>query len=288
MRKALVVNVQRFSLHDGPGVRTTVFFKGCPLRCLWCHNPESQAFEPEIMIYPDRCAHCGKCAAVCPTEGRCTGCGACAEVCAFEAREQVGMAYSAEEIFRLALRDQGLYDQTGGGVTLSGGEVMSQDAEFLQELLSLLKSRGVSVAVDTCGYAPWAKFEAVLNKADLFLYDLKALDPTLHRRFTGAGNAPILRNLEKLAAAGAKLNLRVPVVTGFNADEAEMAALAEYAFKTCGPVPVNLLPYHRVGSDKAERLGRPQARFEAPTQEWMDRILAIWRGAGFDRVEVGG
>jgi pyruvate formate lyase activating enzyme len=288
LRKALVVNLQRFSLHDGPGVRTTVFFKGCPLKCLWCHNPESQSFKPEIMLYPDRCAHCGRCAAVCPTNGKCDGCGACAEVCAFEARELVGKAYTAEEIFRLALRDQGLYDQTGGGVTLSGGEVMAQDAGFLRELLLLFKSRGVSVAIDTCGYAPWENFETILDLTDLFLYDLKALDPGLHRKLTGADNALILQNLEKLAATGAALNLRVPVVPGANADEAEMTALAEYALKACGPVPVNLLPYHRVGSDKAERLQRVQARFEAPTEEHMNRIQEIWRGAGFDRVEIGG
>ena len=144
------------------------------------------------------------------------------------------------------------------------------------------------MAIDTCGYAPWENFEKILDLTDLFLYDLKALDPALHRRITGADNALILQNLEKLAAAGAALNLRVPVVPGLNADEAEMAALAQFAYKTCGPVPVNLLPYHRVGGDKAERLGRDQAMFEPPTSAEMEKLEAIFRGAGFGRVRVGG
>jgi pyruvate formate lyase activating enzyme len=165
---------------------------------------------------------------------------------------------------------------------------MAQNIEFLGELLTLLKSRGVSVAIDTCGYAPWENFEKILDKVDLFLYDLKALDPAHHKRLTGADNALILQNLVRLAKAGAKLNLRIPVVPGANADEAEMRSLAAFAYKTCGPVPVNLLPYHRVGSDKAERLGRTQTLFEAPSAELMERISAIWRGAGFDRVAIGG
>jgi len=286
MRTALVVNVQRFSLHDGPGVRTTIFFKGCPLKCLWCHNPESQSFEPEIMFFPERCAHCGRCREACPeTDGNCAE-GALG--CAFEAKMLVGKAYTAEELFQIALRDQGLYDQTGGGVTLSGGEVMAQDADFLAELLTLFKKRGVHAAIDTCGFAPWERFEKILPLTGLFLYDLKALDPALHERLTGADNAPILENLRKLAKAGANLNLRIPVVPGANDGEAEMRALAEFAFGACGPVDVNLLPYHRVGSDKAERLGKAGAAFEPPSAEQMEHLQAVWRDAGFGRVQIGG
>jgi pyruvate formate lyase activating enzyme len=286
MHTALVVNVQRFSLHDGPGVRTTIFFKGCPLRCLWCHNPESQAFEQEIMFFPERCVNCGRCREACPElDGNCP---AGAEACAFDAKMLVGKAYTAEELFQIGLRDQGLYDQTGGGVTLSGGEVMAQDTGFLVELLTLLKKRGVHVAIDTCGYASWEKFEKILPLTDLFLYDLKALDPALHKKLTGAGNALILENLKKLVKAGAKLNLRIPVVPGANADETEMRALAEFAFETSGPVDVNLLPYHKVGSDKAERLGKVSTAFEPPAEAEMERIETIWRGAGFGRVLIGG
>ena len=286
MHTALVVNVQRFSLNDGPGVRTTVFFKGCPLKCLWCHNPESQSFGPEIMFFPERCVQCGRCREACPElDGNCA---AGAEACAFEAKQLVGKAYTAEGLFKIALRDQGLYDQTGGGVTLSGGEVMAQDIDFLVELLTLLKKRGVLTAIDTCGFAAWEKFEKVLPLTDLFLYDLKALDPALHEKLTGAGNALILDNLKKLAVAGVKLNLRVPVVPGANADEIEMRALAEFAFEACGPVDANLLPYHKVGSDKAERLGRAGVAFEPPTPMQMERFGAIWRDAGFGRVLIGG
>lgn len=289
MRKSQVVNIQRFSLHDGPGVRTTLFFKGCPLKCLWCHNPESQSFHPEIMFFPERCVHCGRCRAVCPAEnGECTGCGACAEACAFDAKQLVGRAYTAEELFQIALRDQGLYDATGGGVTLSGGEAMAQDAEFLVKLLSLFKSRGIHTVMDTCGYARWEDFERVLGLTDLFLYDLKALNPAKHKALTGADNALILENLKRLSKAGANLNLRVPVVPGANADEQEMRSLAAFAFETCGPVPVNLLPYHRLGSDKAERLGKSAIVFEPPTADAMEAIRAIWRDAGFDRVLIGG
>ena len=280
MHTALVVNVQRFSLHDGPGVRTTIFFKGCPLRCLWCHNPESQEFHPEVMFFRERCTGCGRCAGLSDAEAT--------QACAFDAKVLVGEPYTAQQLVRVALRDQGLYDQSGGGVTLSGGEAMAQDPEFLAELLSLLKKRGVHVAVDTCGCAPWAAFERVLPFTDLFLYDLKALDPALHERLTGADNRLILQNLEALSKAGAEVNLRVPVVPGANADEAAMRLLAEYAFKACGNVDVNLLPYHRVGGDKAERLGRDQAVFEPPTSAEMEKLEAIFRGAGFGRVRVGG
>ena len=286
MHTAPVVNVQRFSLHDGPGVRTTVFFKGCPLKCLWCHNPESQSFQPEVMFFPERCAHCGRCREACPElDGNCAE-GAAA--CAFDAKALVGTPYTARELFQIALRDQGLYDGTGGGVTLSGGEVMAQDIGFLVELLTLFKKRGVHVAIDTCGFAPWEKFQKILPLTDLFLYDLKALDPALHVKLTGAPNAPILENLQKLAKAGANLNLRIPVVPGANDGEAEMRALAVFAFEACGPVGVNLLPYHRVGSDKAERLGKTGAVFEPPTAREMERQKAIWRDAGFDRVGIGG
>ncbi len=289
MHTALVVNVQRFSLHDGPGVRTIIFFKGCPLKCLWCHNPESQSHRPEVMFFPDRCVDCGRCRVACPAkDGVCRACGACCEACAFDAKVLVGQPYTAEALLKIALRDQGLYDQTSGGVTLSGGEVMAQDGDFLVELLTLLHKRGVDVAIDTCGYAPWEKFARVLPLTERFLYDLKALDPALHRELTGADNALILENLKKLATAGANLNLRVPVVPGANMIDSEMRDLAAFAFQTCGPVVVNLLAYHKVGSDKAERLGKACRVFEPPTAEQMEGIRAIWRDAGFDRVLIGG
>jgi pyruvate formate lyase activating enzyme len=200
----------------------------------------------------------------------------------------VGEPYSAEQLLKIVLRDQGLYDQSGGGVTLSGGEAMAQDPDFLEELLTLIKKRGVRVAIDTCGFAPWENFQRVLPFTDLFLYDLKALDPALHEKLTGRDNRLILENLEKLVKAGATINLRIPVIPGANWDEEEMRSLAEYAFRTCGNVDVNLLPYHRVGGDKAERLGRKQAAFEPPAAAEMEKLEAVWRGVGFDRITIGG
>jgi pyruvate formate lyase activating enzyme len=232
------------------------------------------------MFFRERCRGCGRCGGLSDLEA--------SEACAFDAKVLVGEPYTAKRLLQVALRDQGLYDQSGGGVTLSGGEAMEQDPEFLVELLTLLKKRGVHVAIDTCGYAPWTAFEKVLPLTDLFLYDLKALDPALHERLTGADNRLILQNLERLSRAGAKINLRIPVVPGANADEAEMRLLAEYAFKACGPVDVNLLPYHRVGGDKAERLGRDQVMFEPPTAAQMEKLEAIFRSAGFGRVSIGG
>jgi len=284
-RSALVVNVQRFSLHDGPGVRTTIFFKGCPLNCLWCHNPEGRAFDPEVMFYAERCVHCGRCDAAAPPGGderlRC-------EACAFDARVMVGTLYTAEALFEAAIRDEGLYDATGGGVTLSGGEVMAQDADFLADLLTRFKRRGVRAAIDTCGFAPWEKFERILPLTDIFLYDLKALDPEKHRPLTGADNRLILDNLIKLAKSGADIRLRVPVVPGANAEEAEMRALAQWAYGAVGARPVHLLPYHRVGSDKAERLGGRARTFDPPSDAMMERLREIFKGAGFDRVSIGG
>jgi pyruvate formate lyase activating enzyme len=282
---ALVVNVQRFSLHDGPGVRTTIFFKGCPLNCLWCHNPESRAFNPEVMFYAERCVRCGRCDDAAPPGGderlRC-------EACAFDARMMVGTPYTAEALYEAALRDERLYDTTGGGVTLSGGEVMAQDMDFLTELMTRFKKRGVRVAVDTCGFAPWAHFERILPLADIFLYDLKALDPEKHLHLTGVDNPLILDNLIRLAKSGADIRLRIPVVPGANADEADMRALAHWAYGAVGAHPVHLLPYHRVGSDKIERLGGRARTFDPPSDAEMDRIREIFIGAGFDRVLIGG
>ena len=282
---ALVVNIQRFSLHDGPGVRTTIFFKGCPLNCLWCHNPESRDFRPETMFYAERCVHCGRCDAAAPVGGderlRC-------DACAFDARVMVGTRYTAEALFEAVLRDEVLYDSTGGGVTLSGGEVMAQDGDFLHDLLTRFKKRGIRAAIDTCGFAPWANFERILPLASLFLYDLKALDAEKHRLLTGADNKLILDNFQRLAKSGADIRLRIPVVPGANAEEGEMRALAQWAYGAAGPVPVHLLPYHRVGSDKAERLGSRARTFDPPSNEMMDRVREIFKGAGFDRVSIGG
>ena len=202
----LVIDLQRFSLHDGDGIRTTVFFKGCPLSCEWCHNPEGQRFEREWMFYKDRCIGCGRC-----REGELTE-----DTCPSGARELVGRAYTLAELMRLLTRDRQCYEVSGGGVTLSGGEVMAQDMDYVAELARRLAREGISVNIDTCGLAPWSAFERIMPYADTFLYDIKAMDPQVHARYTGVDNALILDNLKRLSAAGARINIRVPVIPGVN------------------------------------------------------------------------
>lgn len=289
LAQPLVFNVQRFSIHDGPGIRTTVFFKGCPLNCLWCHNPESQAYQAQVIFYAERCAACGRCKQVCPApQGPCLACGQCVMQCPSGAREVAGQRYSPQALCQLLLRDRAFYDTSGGGVTLSGGEPMAQDEGYLEALLKGLKRRGVHVCVDSCGLAPWARFARLLDRVDLFLMDFKALDDDLHRQLTGQGNGLILENLCRLSQAGAKMWLRVPVVPGGNLED--MSAMAAWAAEHLRPAQVNLLPYHRAGQDKGERLAAPPPHrtFSPPDQATLAQIHHIWTQAGQENVVIGG
>ncbi len=274
----LIFNIQKFSIHDGTGIRTTVFFKGCPLRCAWCHNPESQSFAPEWLRRPERCIHCGGC-----EKG---------ESCPTGAREAVGQTYPLDALSALLMRDRVFYDGSGGGVTLSGGEPMAQEGGYVPALVRRLARRGIRVAIDTCGHAPYALFEAMLPYVDTFLYDIKAIDPALHARYTGVSNELILANARRLSADGAHINLRVPVIPGVNADDAEMGRIIRFARENMRAEQVNLLPYHALGRDKAARLeGResaPTADFVEPTPEAMRAVQRAWLDAGFERVYIGG
>ena len=284
MAQVLIFNIQKFSIHDGDGIRTTVFFKGCPLRCAWCHNPESQAFTPQWMHYPERCRGCGRCAQGCP----------------FGALEPVGKHYTVEALFDLLMRDRIFFDASGGGVTLSGGEPMAQDPAYLLALCQRLTRRGVRVSVDTCGYAPYAHFSALLPYVETFLYDIKAIDPGLHARYTGVDNALILDNLKRLSGDGANINLRVPVIPGVNAEPLEMERILRFVKKHVQADQVNLLPYHRLGMEKADRLSHLPIKspskqaspappsFEEPTEKSMQGIAALWQAAGFHSVSIGG
>ena len=301
MQKAFVFNIQKYSLHDGDGIRTTIFFKGCPLSCLWCHNPEGLSPRPQIAVYPGKCRSCGLCVSTCPNGialacgldrvdfSNCSACGACADACVHGARELAGKSYTPEELIQAVARDMAFYTVSGGGVTLSGGEVMTQNRDFLLELVSGLKRKGLQTIIDTCGYAPFEMFEAVLPFVELFLYDVKFHSSESHMRFTGRDNALILENLQKLSDRGAKLHVRIPVIEGVNADDGEMDAIACHLAEHIRAERIVLLPYHSMGRDKYSRFGLSEpALFSAPDMRRMEELAEKFRHAGFPHVQTGG
>ena len=273
---AMIFDVQRGSLVDGPGVRTTVFFKGCNLRCQWCHNPESQSPESELMLHRNRCTQCGICARVCPNHlEHCDRCGKCADLCPNDARELCGWYMSPEKLFKMVCRDESYFRDSGGGVTCSGGECMLQ-IEPLTELLRLCNERGIHTAVDTAGCVPWTSFEQLLPYTDLFLYDLKCCDERIHRRYTGVSNELILDNLGRLAQIDPdRILVRIPVIPGVNTTDEEMHGMAAL-LKARSIRHAELLPYHRMGEHKYEDLGREAVRFPVPTDSEMARCRAFF------------
>ncbi len=266
-----VFDVQRFSIHDGPGIRTTVFLKGCSLRCLWCHNPESQSPRRELMFYKDKCVGCGECARVCekafsrPCEAR----GACVKVCRRGAREITGRDETAESVVSTVLRDRAYYKTSGGGVTLSGGEPLLQP-DFSREILELCKAEGLHTAVETAGNAPFAALEALLPEVDLFLYDIKGIDPETHERNTGARNSLILENAEALMRTGKEVLFRMPYVPGYN--DGEAPEVARFVKELGGKL--ELMAYHSVGAGKYAALGRdyPLSGVTPPSPDEMRRV----------------
>ena len=272
---ATIFDIQRSSFVDGPGIRTTVFFKGCNLRCAWCHNPESQSTAPQLMFYADKCQGCGKCLEKCPHDLKsCELCGKCELYCPTEARRVCGKAYTADELLTEILADKLFYDTSGGGATFSGGECMLYP-DFLAELLQKCKENGVSTAVDTAGHVPFTHFERVLPFTDMFLYDIKCMDTDTHKAYTGVGNELILENLAKLLARGARVWIRVPVIVGVNDHEQEMRAMAEFLQKHGRPEKIELLPYHAMGESKARAIGREPVIFTAPSKEKIEMLSAL-------------
>jgi pyruvate formate lyase activating enzyme len=290
MEHGVIFNVQRFSVHDGPGIRTTVFLKGCPLRCLWCHNPESLAFAPELTVAVGRCLACGACEAVCSRHAtweasrvRCRVCGQCVEACPSGARQILGRQWNVDELMAAVQRDRDFYEASGGGVTFSGGEPLAQP-EFLGAALTACHRDGLHTALDTCGFGPR---EALLEKAalaDLVLFDLKALDDAVHLELTGVSNELILANLEELGTVHPAIWLRVPVIAGVNDGAAAIEAMAELAAGLPGVRRVSLLPYHGTGAAKIQRLGRPETArgFAPPTVQHLEALARLVAARGLE------
>ncbi len=268
MTQGIVFDVKKYSIHDGPGIRTTFFLKGCPLSCWWCHNPESQSGLPAVSYRPERCIGCGACARSCPRgaiaptpEGfaadpaKCDGCGACADACPSGARELCGRSWTPERVLGEAEKDRPFYDESGGGVTFSGGEPLMQP-EFLTECLDRLGAVDLHRAVDTSGFADPRILRDVAERADLFLYDLKHMDPEKHRLYTGVDNSLILENLIALSRGGARVWIRIPLIPGVNDDPENLDATARFVAGLPRRVEqVSLLPYHASGRSKFARWG---------------------------------
>lgn len=297
--KGLIFNVMRFSLNDGPGIRMTVFMKGCPLSCWWCHNPESQKLKQQIMFAADKCLQCGDCVQAC-THGaltwdggpirdtaKCTECGDCAKVCTVEARQFVGEWITVEELMRRIRRDVIFFDQSGGGVTFSGGEPMMQP-DFLEAALIACKAEGIHTTVDTCGYAQPRTLARIMNKVDLFLVDLKMIDPERHKKYTGTSNDLILANLEAMVQAGKRVKVRIPIIPGINDDDENIRASQE-ALSRIGIHDVDLLAYHQTGVDKYRRLQWEYRLTDVrpPSSEFMQGLSDRFSQAGFE-VRIGG
>jgi pyruvate formate lyase activating enzyme len=280
----LIFDIKKFSIHDGPGIRTTVFFKACPLSCQWCHNPESQAPELEMMVRPSRCIQCQACLSVCAQGAisweydlaftdmeRCTLCGACVEACHSEAREIVGREMTVAQVMTEIEKDIAFYEESGGGVTFSGGEPLQQ-RDFLLALLKGCKERGIHTAVDTSGFAAWETLDSVRQHVNLFLYDLKLMDDTRHQRFTGVSNELILRNLQMLSAHRHSILLRVPIIPGINDDDENIRQIGAFAATLPHLTPVSCRGQStaRLGLDSAQAAS---IRSHAPGR------TATWGGA---------
>jgi pyruvate formate lyase activating enzyme len=291
-----IFDIKRFAIHDGPGVRTTVFFKGCPLTCWACHNPEGQTSGVDLLVRDERCNVCGDCLTECPPDAlskngdsvqidryRCDLCGACADVCLRGALELAGRTVTVADVMHEVLRDVLYYDESGGGVTFSGGEPLFQP-DFLLALLGECKEREISTVVDTSGQAPQHVVEAVAELVDRFLYDVKLLDNDRHREFTGAANHQIIGNLEWLSNHGSAATVRLPLLPGINDDVDNLNALGAFVSSLGNRHPVDILPYHRTGVDKYDRLGRGYALPDAepPGEEVIAGTVELLQEHGLD------
>jgi pyruvate formate lyase activating enzyme len=289
--KGIIFDIKKFAVHDGPGIRSTVFFKGCPLRCPWCHNPEGISGSREIMVLASRCLKgCRDCLDACPQGALsknkhgivldrtlCDGCGLCAARCPTEALQMAGRRLSSDEVMAELVKDEPFYRESRGGVTFSGGEPLQQPG-FLRELLERCRRQKLHTAVDTSGHVPYSSFEPILPLTDLFLFDLKIVDEKAHARLTGVSNRLLLDNLRRLSLAGCSLAIRIPLVPGCNDADPDLEQMADFCAALPSSHPVHLLPYHRGYASKVQRLGGVHhlAATQPPTPEAQQRAADIF------------
>ncbi len=300
MKSCLLFNIQKFSLHDGPGIRTTIFFKGCPLKCRWCHNPEGLNNKIEMLYNQDKCTLCGECIKRCPKSAiqminnrietdmsKCNLCDECTHYCIHGAREIAGKEYSIDDIVKIVLKDKIFYEESKGGVTLSGGEPVMQ-IDCVEELLKRLKQENIHTSVDTSGIMPFNYYERIYKYTDLFLYDIKIIDEEKHKMFTGVSNSIILDNLRKLSKIHNNINIRLPIIEGVNADDEHINALINL-IRGLGIKDINLLPYHDISRHKYKKLDMEYdgQEMSVPTSEKMENFKLRLEDEGYT-VKIGG
>lgn len=289
----IIFDIKKYAINDGPGIRTTVFFQGCPLSCWWCHNPESQPRQPTLMYRDNRCILCGECAAVCPQDGiqinssaetdrsKCDACGTCAETCYHGAREVSGKEMSISDVMGIIERDIPFYDQSGGGVTFSGGEPLMQRS-FLMELLRACQAQEIQTVLDTSGYASWESLDSIREYVNLFLYDLKLMDDERHIKYTGVSNKLILSNLQQLAHSGTQVFVRIPLIPGINDDEENLRHTTIFVAELPNITGIELMGYHDIAQTKYEALGRSYRLngTKPPTEERKQQTVKKLEGFG--------
>lgn len=297
MNQGMIYNIQRLSTEDGPGIRTTVFFKGCPLRCLWCSNPESQKRNPQLMFFPTLCVSCLKCLDVCENNAirfennsiiqdptKCTHCGKCTTVCKTKAREITGKILTTAEILDIVKKDELFYHNSNGGVTFGGGEP-TFSGEFFLETLIAAYNKAYHTAVDTCGYCSPDFFAKVIPYTNLFLFDCKNMDSTIHKKLTGVGNENILINLAQALESPCEVKVRMPLIPNKNDDECNIVSMAEFLKKYKHDC-VEIMPFHSFGLSKYQALGLPYPDIQAYSPERLQEVLSLFHKNGLKTILV--